>query len=86
MLCLKLRALHLAEIGEKRLPLSSLAPLESLGALEYLALGRIRTGDRSLTALLELPQLKAVEIDRNAGFLSGDIEALRTRSVRVSRF
>lgn len=81
-----LRALHLGESAERVVTVESLAPLGALPTLEYVALGRIRSRDKSLAGFLNLPGLKALEIDRNAGFASSDIDALRSNGVVVSDF
>lgn len=81
-----LRALQLGESSERVVTVDSIEPLSAVPTLEYIAIGRIRFRDRSLTACLELPGLKALELDKNAGFPSTDIELLRSKGVLVSLF
>ena len=81
-----LRALHLGESSERVVTVDSLTPLGALKSLEYVAIGRIRTKDRSLAGFLELPFLKALEIDKNARFSSKDVELLASNGVRVTTF
>lgn len=81
-----LRALHLGESSERVVTVDSLKPLGALKALEYVAIGRIRTQDRSLAGFLKLPSLKALEIDKNARFSSADIESLASNGVKVTTF
>lgn len=81
-----LRALHLGESGERVVTVDSLEPLGALSALEYVAIGRLRTKDRSLAGFLELPKLKGLQLDKNAGFPDSDIDLLRSKGVVVSLF
>ena len=81
-----LRALHLGENSERVVTVDSLTPLGAVKSLEYVAIGRIRTRDKSLAGFLELPMLKALEIDKNARFSSDDIESLTSNSVTVTTF
>ena len=81
-----LRALHLGESSERVVTVDSLAPLGALPTLEYVALGRICAKDKSLAGFLNMPRLKALQIDKNAGFASTDIDALRSNGVIVSKF
>lgn len=81
-----LRALHLGGSSERVITVDSLSPLGALSTLEYVAIGRIRSRDKSLAGFLELPHLKALEIDKNARFSSDDIESLRSKGVSVSKF
>jgi hypothetical protein len=81
-----LRALHLAESSEKVVTIDSLEPLRAIPTLEYIAIGRIRSRDRSLAGFFELPELKALRLDKNARFPVSDIESLRSNGVAVSLF
>ena len=81
-----LRAIHLGESSERVVTVDSLEPLSTLLALEYIALGRIRSRDRSLAGFLDLPQLKALEFDKNAKFSSNDVDSLRSNGVIVTSF
>jgi len=81
-----LRALHLGESSERVITVDSLEQLRALPTLEYVAIGRIRSRDRSLAGFFELPKLKALQLDKNAGFPVGDIGALRSKGVAVSLF
>ena len=81
-----LRALHLGESSETVVTIESLEPLRALPTLEYIAIGRIRSRDRSLAGFFELPKLKALELDKNARFPMRDIESLRSKGVAVSLF
>ena len=83
---LSLRALHLGESSERVVTVDSLEPLSAIPSLEYIAIGRIRTKDRSLACFLELPDLKALEIDNNAKFACADIDALKSRGISLSMF
>ena len=83
---LSLRALHLGESSESVITIDSLKPLGAVPSLEYIAIGRIRSKDRSLAGFLELPALKALQIDKNAQFTSDDIDALELKGIRVSKF
>lgn len=82
----KLRALHLGESAEKVVTVESLKPLAALRSLEFIAIGRIRTKDNSLAGFLELPRLKALEVDKNARFPKGDIDALESKGITVVEF
>ncbi len=81
-----LRALHLGESSERVITVDSLSPLGALPSLEYVAIGRIRSRDKSLSGFLELPHLKALQIDKNARFSSNDIDSLRSKGICVSTF
>ena len=81
-----LRALHLGESGERVITVDSLEPLGALPTLEYVAIGRLRAKDSSLAGFLELPKLKALQLDKNARFPESDIESLRSKGVVVSFF
>ncbi len=81
-----LRALSLGESSERAITVDSLSPLGALSTLEYVALGRIRSRDKSLAGFLQLPHLKALEIDKNAGFSSSDIDSVRSKGITVSIF
>jgi len=81
-----LRALHLGESGERVVTVDSLEPLGALTTLEYVAIGRLRSRDRSLAGFLELPKLKALQLDKNARFPDSDIDSLRSKGVVVSLF
>ena len=81
-----LRALHLGESSGRVVTVESLSPLGEIPSLEYVAIGRVRTKDRSLTGFLKLPKLKALEIDKNARYSKDDIDALRFRGIDVSLF
>jgi hypothetical protein len=83
---LSLRALHLGESSERVITIDSLKPLGAVPSLEYVAIGRIRSKDRSLAGFLEIPDLKALQIDKNAQFSSDDIDALESKGISVSRF
>lgn len=82
----RLRALHLGESSERVITVDSLEPLSAISSLEYIAIGRLRTKDRSLAGLLELPDLKALEIDKNAQFARADIDALESKGISLSMF
>ena len=81
-----LRALHLGESSERVITVDSLEPLSAIPSLEYVAIGRIRTKDRSLAGFLKLPALRALEIDKNARFARRDIDALESRGISLSKF
>lgn len=81
-----LRALCLGESSERVITVDSLTPLGSVPTLEYVMLGRIRSRDNSLAGLLNLPELKAFQFDRNAKFCSDDIISLESKGVIVSKF
>ncbi|MDH3374957.1 MAG: hypothetical protein OEM85_16455 [Gammaproteobacteria bacterium] len=81
-----LRALHLGESSERVVTVDSMEPLSALPTLEYVAIGRIRSRDRSLAGFLELPELKALELDKNARFPDSDIDSLRSKGIVVSLF
>jgi hypothetical protein len=81
-----LRALHLGESSERVVTIDSLEPLRAIPTLEYVAIGRIRSTDRSLAGFFELPKLKALELDKNARFAVSDIDSLRSKGVAVSLF
>ena len=81
-----LRALSLGESAEKVVPVESLKPLAALRSLEYVALGRIRPEDNTLAGFLELPRLRALEVDKNARFPRDDIQALESKGVTVAEF
>lgn len=81
-----LRALHLGRGSERVVTIGSMEPLSNLPTVEYVAIGRIRSRDRSLAGFLELPKLKALELDKNARFPDSDIDSLRSKGVVVSLF
>lgn len=81
-----LRALHLGESSERVITIASLEPLGAIPTLEYVAIGRIRSRDRSLKGFFELPNLKALELDKNARFPVREIESLRSKGVKISLF
>lgn len=80
----RLRAFQFGGSSDKPAKVDSLTPLRSLQSLEYVSLCGLRSEDDSLTALLDLPQLKALEVDANARFAKSDIDALRAKGARVS--
>ena len=81
-----LRALHLGESSERVVTVESLDPLGEVPSLEYVAIGRVRTKDRSLAGFLKLPKLEALEIYKNARYSKHDVDALRSRGIDVSLF
>ncbi|MDJ0908495.1 MAG: hypothetical protein QNI99_04855 [Woeseiaceae bacterium] len=81
-----LRALHLAESSYSVTTFDSLEPLGAIESLEYLALGQVRSKDRSLAAIAALPSLRAFQYDRNAKFESRDLDTLKSRGIDVSTF
>jgi hypothetical protein len=82
----RLRAFHLAESGERVVTVDSLEPLSALSTLEYVAIGRIRSRDRSLAGFFRMPRLKALRLDKNARFPGSEIESLKLKGVIVSLF
>lgn len=81
-----LRALHLGENSERVMTIDSLEPLSAIPSLEYIAIGRIRTRDRSLAGFLEIPNLKALQIDKNAKFARADIDAIESKGISLTKF
>ena len=82
----RLRALFLGESSERVITVDSLNPLGAVSSLEYLVLGRIRSRDRSLSRLVDLPHLKVFQYDKNARFNSDHIDALKSRGIAVTTF
>lgn len=82
----KLRAFIFGSSTESPITLESLQPLGALKSLEYLVICQVRTKDRSLAGIAELPRLKAFHYDRNLKLESRDLDLLKSRGVDVSIF
>lgn len=80
------RALFIGASSERVITVDSLDPLGSLSSLEYLMVACMRSKDRSLAGLLNLHNLKALEVDKSARYSKDDIEALESAGVVVTQF
>ena len=82
----KLKAFLFGSSTDSAITLESLAPLGDLKALEYLVICPVRTKDRSLGSVVELPRLKAFQYYKNIKLDARDLDALKSRGVEVTTF